>query len=99
MNYLIKIGDKDVIISKEEYEEIKEGIKNKSNLISPDIQPKPSGLMSSIGFKNKETAIKMPKISDQEVNLVIDLLNQSKKPVIVGGGGIKLSKAVDEFRG
>src|SRR3990167_9993980 len=31
-----------------------EDLQNKSNLISPDIQPKPSGLMSSIGFKNKE---------------------------------------------
>src|SRR3989338_449491 len=66
--------------------------------VTPDVASQIIDPKKLIGFKNKENTIKMPKISDQEVNLVIDLLNQSKKPVIVGGGGIKLSKAVDEFR-
>ena len=66
--------------------------------VPPDVASQIIDPKKLIGFKNKENTIKMPKISDQEVNLVIDLLNQSKKPVIVGGGGIKLSKAVDEFR-
>ena len=71
MNYLIKIGDKDVIISKEEYEEIKEGIKNKSNLIflrngNLCINPisikliKETDEMTDIEIKQKDEYLRLP---------------------------------------
>lgn len=35
---------------------------------------------------------------DSKINFVINLLRKSKRPVIIAGNGIKLSKAVKEFR-
>lgn len=35
---------------------------------------------------------------DSKINAVINLLKKSKRPVIIAGNGIRLSKAVEEFR-
>lgn len=66
--------------------------------IPPDVASQIVDFKKLIGLKTNKTATEMPKITDEEINLVIGLLNRSKKPVVVAGGGIKLAKAVNEFR-
>lgn len=49
------------------------------------------------GFNPKELIIKKNKPTKKEIDKVIDLLNESKKPLIVVGNGVRLSKSVDQF--
>jgi acetolactate synthase-1/2/3 large subunit len=45
-------------------------------------------------FKNK---VSIKKITNKQINELISELNQSKKPVIIAGGGIRLSKSTEIF--
>lgn len=40
----------------------------------------------------------IPKISNLQIKEIISNINQSKKPVIIAGGGIRLSKSIEIFR-
>ena len=48
-------------------------------------------------FNNKQKPL-TTKVTDKQLNKLIDLLKQSKKPLIIAGGGIRLAQAVKEFR-
>jgi len=66
--------------------------------IPPDVASQIIDPLKLTGIKINKITTDIPTATDQEINLVIELLNKSKKPVIVAGGGIKLAKAVEEFR-
>lgn len=64
----------------------------------------PSDITASIieptnlkGFKSEQKS-STAKITDKQLNKLINLLKQSKKPLIIAGGGIRLAQAVNEFR-
>ncbi len=63
-----------------------------SDVASQTIDPK-----KLLGFVKKNIQDYNPKASEEQINLVINQINQSRKPLIIGGGGIKLAKAVKEF--
>lgn len=50
------------------------------------------------GFRDDKNKYQNPKATDQEINYVIKAIRSSKKPVIIAGGGIRLAKAVNEFK-
>lgn len=66
--------------------------------IPPDIASQKIDIKNLKSFDTKITSKSLQKISNKELNLLIKLLNKSRKPLIIAGGGIKLSKAVNEFR-
>ncbi|KKQ24797.1 MAG: Thiamine pyrophosphate protein central region [Candidatus Roizmanbacteria bacterium GW2011_GWC2_37_13] len=66
--------------------------------IPPDVASQSIDPEKLPGFVDKKTPNSLPKISTREIGLVINLLNRARKPIIIAGGGIKLAKAVSEFR-
>lgn len=66
--------------------------------IPPDVASQIIDPLKLTGIKIDKNTTDISRATNEEINLVIDLLGKSKKPVIVAGGGIKLAKAVEEFR-
>ncbi|MFA6081580.1 MAG: thiamine pyrophosphate-binding protein [Patescibacteria group bacterium] len=66
--------------------------------IPPDVASQIIDPLKLNGIRANKITADISKATNQEINLVIELLNKSKKPVIVAGGGIKLAKAIKEFR-
>lgn len=63
------------------------------NVASQIIDPK-----KLIGFNLKDSKKPNLKASNQQITQVINLINQSKKPLIIAGGGIKLANAADQLK-
>jgi len=65
--------------------------------IPPDIASKTINPSQLSGHEKKQIIIKSNKEIDSQINQLIKLLQLSKKPVIIAGGGIRLAGAVNEF--
>src|SRR3989338_2826247 len=65
--------------------------------IPPDIATAKVKANELIGFNNKKTSNK-PLASSHDFASVLNMLKKSQKPLIIAGGGIRLSDSVAEFR-
>jgi len=65
--------------------------------IPPDIASKTINPSQLSGHEKKQIIIKSNKEIDSQIDQLIKLLQLSKKPVIIAGGGIRLAGAVNEF--
>lgn len=64
-----------------------------SDIAASEIDP-----LGLLPFNQNETKKTVPCATDQEIGKVISLLQKFKKPVMIAGGGVRLSGAVKEFR-
>ena len=64
-----------------------------SDVAGSSIDPK-----TFIGFDNDDYDASNPKASYEDIVKVISFLTNAKKPLIIAGGGIRLSDAVNQFR-
>lgn len=66
--------------------------------IPPDVASAQIDNTKLIKISKDKLKIKLTEITETQLDRVTDCLKNSRKPLIIAGGGIKLAKAKDEFR-
>ena len=57
-----------------------------------------SGRLASLIRRARTSSLKMPEPNQDDVNILVDMIAQSKKPMLICGGGVVRGRAHREFR-
>ena len=57
-----------------------------------------SGRLAALIRRARTSSLKMPEPDQEDVNKLVDMIAESKKPMLICGGGVVRSRAHEEFR-
>ena len=77
---------KDVTAAKTEYEYL------------PREKHATSGRLAALNERARTSTLKMPEPDQGDINTLVDMIAQSKKPMLICGGGVVRGRAHEEFR-
>lgn len=57
-----------------------------------------SGRLANLIRRARTSSLKMPEPNQEDVNKLVEMIAQSKKPMLICGGGVVRSRSHEEFR-
>ena len=57
-----------------------------------------SGRLANLVRRARTSSLKMPEPNQEDVNKLVDMIAESKKPMLICGGGVARSRSHEEFR-